>query len=342
MSQAGSKLPAAMKAWQWSHCSDTLENSIVLNNSVPLPTEKRSLAPGESLVQVHVAALNPVDYKIAELPIVGRMAIPKPATPGLDFSGRVVEVGSDCNVKVGQMVFGKLEPKQQFGTLGEYIIGSKAGTAPIPDGVSVEDAATIGVCGLVTYQCLAPNVKAGDHIFVNGGSGGTGTFAVQIAKALGKEKNVQQCRDLGADEAIDYRKADVVTTLSEKSGKYDFVLDNVGTNYDLYWKSPQFTKPGAKYVQVGAAPSLSFMYDLAFRFLMPGVLGGGKRPFAFGMAATNFEHFTEIGKLLEDGKVRPVIDEVFAFENVPEAYRKLKTGHVKGKLVVKVSNVDDK
>ncbi|KAH4187561.1 hypothetical protein HBH71_130020 [Parastagonospora nodorum] len=308
-----------MKAWQWSHCSDTLENSIVLNNSVPLPTEKRSLAPGESLVQVHVAALNPVDYKIAELPIVGRMAIPKPATPGLDFSGRVVEVGSD------------------------------SGTAPIPDGVSVEDAATIGVCGLVTYQCLAPNVKAGDHIFVNGGSGGTGTFAVQIAKALGchvtttcSEKNVQQCRDLGADEAIDYRKADVVTTLSEKSGKYDFVLDNVGTNYDLYWKSPQFTKPGAKYVQVGAAPSLSFMYDLAFRFLMPGVLGGGKRPFAFGMAATNFEHFTEIGKLLEDGKVRPVIDEVFAFENVPEAYRKLKTGHVKGKLVVKVSNVDDK
>jgi NADPH:quinone reductase-like Zn-dependent oxidoreductase len=185
MSQAGSKLPAAMKAWQWSHCSDTLENSIVLNNSVPLPTGKRSLAPGESLVQVHVAALNPVDYKIAELPIVGRMAIPKPATPGLDFSGRVVEVGSDCNVKVGQMVFGKLEPKQQFGTLGEYIISSKAGTAPIPDGVSVEDAATIGVCGLVTYQCLAPNVKAGDHVFVNGGSGGTGTFAVQIAKSLG-------------------------------------------------------------------------------------------------------------------------------------------------------------
>lgn len=185
MSHAGSNLPSAMKAWQWSRCSDTLENSIVLNHSVLLPTAKRSLASGESLVQVHVAALNPVDYKFAELPIVGRMAIPKPATPGLDFAGRVVEVGSDCKVEVGQLVFGKLEPKQQFGTLGEYIVGSKEGTVPIPDGVSLEDAATVGVCGLVTYQCLAPNVKADDRVLINGGSGGTGTFAVQIAKALG-------------------------------------------------------------------------------------------------------------------------------------------------------------
>jgi NADPH:quinone reductase-like Zn-dependent oxidoreductase len=179
------KLPETMKAWQWSQCTDTLENAIELKNSTPLPTSKRSLASGESLIQVYTASLNPVDYKLAELPVVGRMAIPKPATPGLDFAGKVVQVGSSCNVKVGQMVFGKLEPKQQFGTLGEYIIGSKAGTVPIPDGVSVEHAATLGVCGLVTYQCLAPNVKAGDRVFVNGGSGGTGTFAVQIAKALG-------------------------------------------------------------------------------------------------------------------------------------------------------------
>jgi NADPH:quinone reductase-like Zn-dependent oxidoreductase len=113
------------------------------------------------------------------------MAIRKPATPGLDFSGRVVEVGAECDLVVGQMVFGKLEPKQQFGTLGEYIVGSRAGTVPIPDGVSTEHAATLGVCGLVTYQCLASNVKPKDRVFINGGSGGTGSFAIQIAKALG-------------------------------------------------------------------------------------------------------------------------------------------------------------
>jgi NADPH:quinone reductase-like Zn-dependent oxidoreductase len=178
-------IPETMRAWQWTTCSTILEEAIQIIGSASLPTAKRPLASGESLIQVHAAALNPVDYKLAELPVVGRMAIPKPATPGLDFAGRVVQVGSDCNVIVGQMVFGKLEPKQQFGTLGEYIIGSKAGTVPIPDGVSVEQAATLGVCGLVTYQCLAPNVEPGDRVLINGGSGGTGTFAIQIAKALG-------------------------------------------------------------------------------------------------------------------------------------------------------------
>jgi NADPH:quinone reductase-like Zn-dependent oxidoreductase len=178
-------IPSTMKAWQWSTCSTVLEDAIEINNSAPLPTSKRPLASGETLIHVHAAALNPVDYKLAELPIVGRMAISKPATPGLDFAGRIVQVGPDCDIKVGQMVFGKLEPKAQFGTLGEYIIGSKAGTVPLPPGITAEQAATLGVCGLVTYQCLAPNVKEGDRVFINGGSGGTGTFAIQIAKALG-------------------------------------------------------------------------------------------------------------------------------------------------------------
>lgn len=178
-------IPATMRAWQWLACTTTLEESIHMNESAPLPTENRPLSSGESLIQVYAAALNQVDYKLAELPVVGRMAIPKPATPGLDFAGKVMRVGPDCNVSVGQMVFGKLEPRQQFGTLGEYIIGSNAGTVPIPQGVTTDEAATLGVCGLVTYQCIAPNVKSGDRVLINGGSGGTGTFAIQIAKALG-------------------------------------------------------------------------------------------------------------------------------------------------------------
>lgn len=177
--------PETMRAWQWSTCSSTLEKAITLNESASLPTSKRSLAPGEALIKVHAAALNPVDYKLAELPVVGRMAIPKPAIPGIDFAGTIVDVRAETELKVGQKVFGKLEPKQQFGTLSEYIIGSKAGTVPLPDGIDFEEAATLGVCGLVTYQCLAPNVKTGNRVFINGGSGGTGTFAVQIAKALG-------------------------------------------------------------------------------------------------------------------------------------------------------------
>jgi len=186
MSQSASNSKSdTMKAWQWSSCSSTLEKALTLNMTAALPTSKRSLLPDESLIKVHAAALNPIDYKLVELPLVGRMAIPKPATPGLDFAGTIVEVGAEPDLKIGQKVFGKLEPMQQFGTLGEYVIGSRAGTVPLPDGIGMEAAATMGVCGLVTYQSLAPNIKAGDRVFINGGSGGTGTFAIQIAKALG-------------------------------------------------------------------------------------------------------------------------------------------------------------
>ncbi|KAJ4358594.1 uncharacterized protein N0V89_003178 [Didymosphaeria variabile] len=309
----------------------------------PLPF--RPLAPGEALIRVHAASLNPVDYKLAEVPLIGRLAIPKPATPGLDFAGVVARPGPNSALKAGQRVFGKLEPKQQYGTLGEYIIGSAAGTVPLPDGVSFEEGATLGVCGLVTYQCLVKNVKRGDRVLVNGGSGGTGTFAVQIAKALGCEvvttcssANVQLCKDLGADEVIDYRTQSVTSVLENGEKKFDFVLDNVGEPAALYWKAPSFTKPGARYVQIGSQVSLGFIYDLAFRFVVPTWLGGGQRPFSFAFASTNFDDYQGLADLLVKGQVKPVIDEVFELENAPKAYRKLRTGRARGKIVVRVVN----
>jgi NADPH:quinone reductase-like Zn-dependent oxidoreductase len=116
------------------------------------------------------------------------------------------------------------------------------------------------------------------------------------------------------------------------------ILDNVGSSFELYWKAPEFTKSGAKYVQIGAQASPSFAYDLAFRFLVPTWLGGGQRPFSFGFTSTNFDDFTKVAQLVESGQVKPVIDEVFAFDDVPKAYSKLKTGHAKGKIVVRVNN----
>ncbi|KAF3041595.1 hypothetical protein E8E12_009376 [Didymella heteroderae] len=336
-------LPRTMRAWQWTTCFSTLESAIILNSSAPLP--KSALGPGECLIRVHAASLNPVDYKLAELPIVGRMAIPKPATPGLDFAGVVAKISSDSSLKIGQRVFGKLEPKQQYGTLGEYIVGSRAGTVPLPDGISFEEGATMGVCGLVTYQSLVKNVKKGDRVLINGGSGGTGTFAVQIANALRCKvvttcsgANVKLCKDLGADEVIDYQ-AENVTSVLEKSGRqFDFVLDNVGEPAALYWKAPTFTETDAKYVQIGSQVSLGFIYDLAFRFVIPTWLGGGERPFSFAFASTNFDDYQGLADLVAQGKVKPVIEEVFDFENVPDAYKKLRTGRAKGKIVVKVAS----
>jgi NADPH:quinone reductase-like Zn-dependent oxidoreductase len=150
---------------------------------------------------------------------------------------------------------------------------------------------------------------------------------------------VQLCKDLGADIIVDYRTADVYSELST-SGPYDMVLDNVGAPTDLYWKSPGFTKPGAKYVQVGSEVSLGFVYDVAFRFLLPTWLGGGQRPFLFGLTSTSFEDLSKLGQLVAEKSVVPVIDETFGFNNVPQAYNKLKTGRARGKIVVRVASVD--
>lgn len=149
--------------------------------------------------------------------------------------------------------------------------------------------------------------------------------------------NAQLCTNLGADRVIDYRTQSVTTVL-EKSGKrFDFVLDNVGEPAELYWKAPLFTKPDAKYVQIGSVVSLGFIYDLAFRFIIPTALGGGQRPFSFAFATTNYKDYQGLAELVAKGKVKPVIDEVFELEHAPEAYQKLRTGRARGKIVVRIA-----
>jgi NADPH:quinone reductase-like Zn-dependent oxidoreductase len=308
-----------------------------------MPTSAKPLGPNEVLVKVHYAALNPVDHKLPELPIVGRLAIRKPAIPGLDFSGMVVQTGSGSNLGVGQTVFGKVEPKQPFGTLAEYVIGSYEGTVAVPEGVGMEDAACVGVCGLVTYQCLKYRVKVGDKVFINGGSGGTGTFAIQIAKAMGcyvtttcSEPNVELCRSLGADEVIDYKSQGLISVLKASGKRYDMILDNIGYPPELYWECPHFTKPEAEYIQIGTQVSLPFVWDLACRFLLPAWMGGAQRGFAFGMTKTCREDYEQLAKWMGEGIVRSVVDERFGWQDVPRGFEKLRSGRVRGKLVVKI------
>lgn len=206
-----------MRAWTYTTVPTTLESALTLTSNAPLPP--LPLSPGTYLIRVHSASLNPVDYKLPELPLVGRLAIPKPATPGLDFSGTIVLSTPTSRLQPGTRVFGKLEPKQQFGTLAEYIVGSSEGTVEVPEGVGMEEASALGVCGLVTYQALTRNVREGMRVLVNGGSGGTGTFAVQIAKALGAEV-VVTCSGESAGGFRFVRKAVVVGVYATWEGVY--------------------------------------------------------------------------------------------------------------------------
>ena len=304
-------------------------------------------------MQILSASLNPADYKFAEIPLVSALVITKPAIPAVDFAGRVVAVGPDSgkissseDVKVGQLVFGKLDPPVRFGVLAEYAVAPRRGCVPLPRGVGVDDAACVGTAGLTAYQCIVPRVEAGDAVFINGGSGGVGSFGIQIAKARGcyvvascSGANVKLCKSLGADQVVDYQSQNLVVALDKMTRKFDLVVDNVGGLGELYWRAHLFTKPGAQFVQVGAGVSAGDIYGLVSRMVWPGFLGGGKRPFRFLGVKNNPDQFRDIAGWMAEGKVKAVIDEVFGMEDQGpvRAFEKLKTGRVKGKLVVRVA-----
>lgn len=330
-----------MKAAAWDGNAGGIQKHIKVINSWPLPKNAKNLPKDHTLIRVSHATLNPVDYKVPELPLVGRFVFPK-GIPGLDYSGTVVE-STLSHLKPGESVFGSVAPPN-FSTMGEYIIASKEGCVPVPDGVQLKDAATLGIAGLTAYQTLAPFIKSGDKVFINGGSGGVGTFQIQIAKILGchvtatcSGPNVELCKSLGADEVIDYRTEDVVQTLTRKGQQYDLILDNVFNGAEIYWSSHKYLKPEGRYVTIAGSAQFSTIKNILSIFLWPSALGGGQRKFQFVTCAANATQYAELAKWLAEGKMKAVIEREYDLEQAGEAYERLKTGRTRGKLVVKVA-----
>ncbi|KAK1090717.1 hypothetical protein LTR48_007750, partial [Friedmanniomyces endolithicus] len=157
-------IPSTMRASQWTTTKGGLDKTLTLNPSAPLPKTAHALPPDHTLVKVAYTTPNPIDYKLAEvLPFI----FSKPAIPCLDFSGTILATTLP-HLKPGELVFGKTEPPA-FGALGEYVVVAKAGCVPVPNGVSLKQAACVGVAGLTSYQCLAPHVRPGDKVLINGG-----------------------------------------------------------------------------------------------------------------------------------------------------------------------------
>jgi NADPH:quinone reductase-like Zn-dependent oxidoreductase len=336
-----------MQAWQYSAVQGKVEDSISVND-VAKPTAS-SLAKGQLIVQVITAALNPVDYKFPEAGFIGRMMIPRPATVGLDFCGRVVaKHPSSTAFEEGQLVFGAYISLTGAGTLSQHIVIPEKFCAILPPGVDPDHGAAAGTAAITAYQSLMPDTwKSGAKIFINGGSGGTGTWAIQFAKAMGAEvtvtcstANVSLCRKLGADEAIDYKTVDLVSSLKEKTHDFDLVIDNVGMDDELYNIREVLLKPTGTFVQVGipAAVTLSQTVSTAKKIIWPSICGG--RKYYFVNIENSAEFFTQIGRWMGEGKAKAVIDTAYKWEDVPLAFRKLRDGHVRGKLVVHVTNRD--
>lgn len=291
---------------------------------------------------------NPVDYKPAELPGVIRFGITKPATPGIDFAGSIVQPASGSPLKPGQLVFGVCGTNPVAGgALREFSVSKVESAVPIPEGLDPMDAATVGVAGLTAYQSIVPHVKTGDKIFINGGSGGTGVFGVQIAKAVGchvtttcSTANVEFCKGLGADEVVDYKKEKVLDVLlaRAKEHKFDHVVDNVGSDEQLMFHCHEFMRPTGVMIVVGGDPSMKAIGQTLRTKLLPGFLGGVKGKVVGFWPTQKAEDLQQVGEWMKEGKIKTVVGSTFQFEEVPKAFEKLKTGRARGKIVVDVAS----
>lgn len=173
----------------------------------------------------------------------------------------------------------------KFGTLAEFaVVEGAENVCQIPDGVSMEDASTIAVAGQMAMQCLEPYVSKGSKVVVNGASGGTGTYGIQLAKILGchvtaicSGRNAELCKRLGADEIIDYTTADVLKELQRSGTGYDLIVDNITVGGQLYSSSHTFLKETGRYATIAAGPDMSTIVGLLKMKAQPSCLGGGQR-----------------------------------------------------------------
>lgn len=301
-----------------------------------MEVEKPEPKEGQVLIKVQAAAANPLDWHMLRgEPFPARLGNgllkPKDQRLGADLAGQVEAVGQNVDqFQPGDAVFGV-----STGSFAEYVCAPADKVVRKPANISFEAAAAVPVAALTAWQGLGHNsqIQPGQKVLVNGASGGVGTFAVQMAKALGAEvtavcstRNLEMVGSIGADHAIDYTQADFTRT----GQPYDMILDAVGNRSVFDYK--RALGPRGNCVIVGFS-SLSLL--LQHMLLGPLVSRkGGKRIGMMGMAQVNRNDLVAITELLEAGKVVPVIDRCYPFGETAAALRYLEKGHARGKVVI--------
>ena len=303
--------------------------------------EKPVPSDDEVLVRVHAASVNPADgvYKGGARIATG-LRKPRVTRFGTDFAGTVEAVGKNVTqVKPGDEVFGAAR-----GALAQYVcVRAERAIAIKPANVTVVQAAGVPVAGLTALQGLRDKgkIQPGQKVLVNGASGGVGTFAVQIAKALGAEvtgvcstRNVDLVRSIGADHVIDYTKEDFTSS----SQRYDLLFDLVGNH--SFSERRRILNPNGICVMAGVGGTGAKVSHVM------GVLAGAlnayvrsrfvSQKFLFYLANLNQKDLNVLADLMQSGKVKPVVDRTYKLTEVREAMGYLETGHARGKVVVTV------
>ena len=302
--------------------------------------ERPEIGEHDVLVRVRAAGVNPADWAVMSgLPYIARpvygLRRPKVGVRGTDVAGYVAAVGNGVTrFKPGDEVFGA-----STGSYAEYAAASEEELALKPSNLSFEQAATVPMAGLVALQAIRDRgqVHAGQTVLINGASGGIGTFAIQIAKALGAEvtavastRNLELVRSVGADHVVDYTKEDFTT-----SGKrYDVILDNV-SNHSLSRLRRVLTATGVLIPNGGNFGNRWF--SSAGRLIRARLMFqvGTQRVGNF-LVSTNHDDLVALKELIEAGKVLPVLDRTYPLSAAAQAIDHVGTGHAQGKVAITV------
>lgn len=303
----------------------------------------------EVLVEIHAAGLNLLDAKIKSGEFKLFLPYKFPLILGHDVAGVITKVGAKVSrFKVGDEVYSR--PSDfHIGTFAEFIAINENDVALKPKNISMEQAASIPLVSLTVWQALVEKaqLKKGQKVFIQAGSGGVGTIAIQLAKHLGatvatttSAGNIDLVKSLGADVVIDYKTQDFETILKE----YDVMLNS--QDEKTLMKSLRILKPGGKIISISGPPDKEFANEINLPWFLKAVIFFLSRKvkslakksnidYSFLFMKANGKQLAEITKLIEANTIRPVVDKVFPFEQLNEALEYVSNGRAKGKVVVR-------
>ena len=304
----------------------------------------------EVLVEIHSASVNQLDVKISTGEFKLLLPYKFPLILGHDVAGTITKAGSKVSrFKVGDEVFAR-PADFKIGTFAEYIAVNENDVALKPKDITMEQAVSFPLVALTVWQAFVEKakLKKGQKVFIQAGSGGVGTIAIQLAKHLGatvatttSADSFDLVKSLGADIVIDYKTQDFETMLKD----YDLVLNS--QDGKTLEKSLKILKSGGRVVSISGPPDVTFAKEIGLPWFMKTVVFFLSRKvkklakkrhvnYSFLFMQANGKQLAEISSLIEAGIIRPIIDKIFPFEQTKEAMSYVASGRAKGKVIVKV------
>ena len=311
---------------------------------------KPALEENQILIKAYSSSFNPIDFKIVRGDFKAMGKVTFPIGTGRDVSGIIEEIGKNIKkFKKGDKVYSRVN-ESHVGTMAEYVVSNVKDTALIPSNLSFDESASIPLVGLTTYQALEDIAKLskGEKILIHAGSGGIGTFAIQLAKHLGAHvttttstKNISFVKGLGADKVIDYTSENYL----DEGAVFDVVFDTLGGEHTL--NSFKVIKNEGRVISISGAIDGATAEQFGLNKFIRMILAFQARKvtraaskknamYRFLFMSPNGEQLKKIAKLYESGEIKPIIDKTYKFAEAIQALEYLSKGHARGKVIVKI------